>query len=248
MDGTYWRFQRSLITHYHLVIMKTPHIPFFTILICNLLLITSIVKGQSVTIGAISGTQFCAGDPISVTFTATGTWGAGNVFLLQLSDPTGSFSNGFQYIGSVAGTLSGTFTIDTTIRASATSKHYRFRILTANPSITSADNGSDIAIATAPDNFVFYADAQAGSVGTPITFSGHDDIPFQNSGSQDNAFWDFGAGANPAKATSTAVEAKNREFSQDVTYSTSGDKTVTLTIVKPRRMFRSNDSLRNPYL
>jgi len=91
--------------------MKTPHAPFLAILICNLLLITSIVKGQSVTINSISGSSFCSGDPISVTFTATGTWGHKNAFTLQLSNDTGLFDNGFQNLGSIQDTIAGTYTI-----------------------------------------------------------------------------------------------------------------------------------------
>src|SRR5438046_10134572 len=101
------------------------------------ILIVGNTGAQSVAINTISGSHFCAGDTISVTFTATGSWRAGNAFILQLSDPTGSFSNGFRNIGSLVDTLPGTFTIDTTIWARS-STHYRFRILAASPYITSA--------------------------------------------------------------------------------------------------------------
>ncbi len=62
----------------------------------------------------MSGTTFCAGDPLSVTFTATGTWGHKNAFTLQLSNDSGIFDNGFQNIGSIVDTAPGTFTIYTT--------------------------------------------------------------------------------------------------------------------------------------
>ena len=79
-----------------------------------LLIAASAPHAQTITFGSISGTTFCAGDPLSVTFTATGTWGHKNAFTLQLSNDSGTFDNGFQNIGSISDTAPGTFTIYTT--------------------------------------------------------------------------------------------------------------------------------------
>ena len=196
------------------------------------LLIASNAGAQSVTIGAITGSQFCSGDTIAVPFTATGSWGAGNVFTLQISDPTGGFSNGFQNAGTLFDTKPGTFTIKTI--ASGSSAHYRFRILASNPPFTSADNGSDIAIGTRPGFFSFYTDLPAGSIGMPMTFTAETGDLNDTGDLQDNAFWDFGPGATPETATTVATNFDGAaRFSESVTYSTPGDKTVTLTIVKP---------------
>src|SRR5437868_4652903 len=98
------------------------------------LLFPAIAGAQSVTMGSIPGTSFCSGDPIAVNFTATGFFGHRNAFTLQLSDPSGSFDNGFQNIGSLIDTLPGTFTITTIIPVTiVSSTHYRFRILAAIP-------------------------------------------------------------------------------------------------------------------
>src|SRR5258708_7585533 len=104
-----------------------------------ILLVAGNAGAQSVTVDKIAGSQFCSGDPISITFTATGSWGTGNVFTLQLSNASGTFSNGFQNVGSLLGTVPGTFTITKPIGGSGS--HYRFRILSSNPAITSTDNG-----------------------------------------------------------------------------------------------------------
>jgi hypothetical protein len=226
--------------------MKAPHTPSLAIVICNVLLITSIAVGQSVTINSISGTSFCAGDSISVTFTATGFWGHRNAFTLQLSDPTGSFSN-FKNIGSLVDTLPGTFTINWIIPGNTTpSMNYRVRILAAIPYTTSADNGNDITIGTGPDVNFAITDVN-GYTGTPITFTaGLGGYPLTGD-LNDTAFWDFGPGAVPAKATTTSIVTVKTNldvhgnweldtgvsFSQDVSYSTPGVKTVTLTVVKP---------------
>ncbi len=201
-----------------------------------LMLLPGISTAQTITINSVSGTSFCAGDPVSVSFTVTGYWGHRNAFVLQLSDTTGSFST-FQNLGSIVDTLPGTFTIDTSIPVSVSpSSHYRFRILGAIPYFTSSDNGSDIAIGIAPTTGIGVSSI-AGSVDSSITFTAY------LNNLNDTAFWNFGLGATPATATTTGVLSIDTEFlykwdtiitfSQRVTYTTPGEKKVTLTAVIP---------------
>jgi len=198
-------------------------------------LIASNADAQSVTITAIPGAQFCVGDPVSVTFTATGAWKPGNIFTLQISEPSGSFTNGFQNVGSLADSLAGTFTIDTTIpHGVSTSAHYRFRILGTRPYVASADNGNDIEITTPPGSFDFYPNSVAGVVGTPITFSSPI-YDHAEADAHDVGHWDFGSGATPATATTTASDDGSGYVqlgSAQTTYSTTGDKTITLRTTK----------------
>jgi hypothetical protein len=215
--------------------MKTIWLTFLAHIFCAFLLCSGLAQGQSVTINSISGTSFCDGDSISVTFTATGFWGHRNAFTLQLSDPNGSFSNNFQNLGSIVDTLPGTFTINTITLGNGGS-HYRFRILAAIPYTISADNGSDIAIGTKA-YVTLGSHIAVGSVGTPITFA--------NWIGSDTVFWDFGSGATPATASSAGIVTiafdpyigKNDTSvsfpPQDVTYLTPGDKVITLTAVNP---------------
>ncbi|MDP4230373.1 MAG: T9SS type A sorting domain-containing protein [Bacteroidota bacterium] len=212
--------------------MRTPRASFLVIFVCSLLFLTGIATGQSVTIGTIPASHFCVGDSITVSFTATGTLNHGNAFSLQLSDPDGSFTN-FQKIGSLADTMPGTFSITGTIPIGLTSStHYRFRILAAIPYMTSADNGNDISIGTPPTCFYFTND-QPGYIGTRITFTAVQ-CELENNGDYiDTATWDFGSDASPATATTPATGASIVSFSQDVMYSDPGEKTVTITVVKP---------------
>jgi hypothetical protein len=218
--------------------MKNPHCSFRTrsflfIFAFAFLLITGSAGAQSVTLGTIPGSHFCSGDPISVSFIATGNWGHKNAFTLQVSDPSGSFSNGFLNLGSLVDTLPGTFTINARM-PSAASTHYRLRILAASPYIASADNGSDIAVGSGPTGFSWEIVPSAGAIGTPVTFAATSvDYPVNAGDSQDSAFWDFGPGASPQKVTATGLSYHGLGFTQDVTYSTAGDKTVTLGIARP---------------
>jgi hypothetical protein len=189
--------------------------------------------GQTLTIDSVSSTTMCAGDPLSVTFTATGTWGHKNAFTLQLSNDSGNFDNGFLYIGSLIDSLSGTFTINTTIWARS-STHYRIRVLAASldTEIISADNGSDIAIGTKPP-VIFFALLPAGATGTPTEYEIQWQGDFNDPRLQANVSWDFGSGANPPSVETNEIVNPDGPVTQDVTYSTPGDKTVTLTVRAP---------------
>ena len=47
---------------------------------------------NTITTGTLPATSFCAGDNLQVPFTTTGTYNVGNIFTVQLSDATGSFT------------------------------------------------------------------------------------------------------------------------------------------------------------
>ncbi len=73
----------------------------------------------------------------------------------------------------------------------------------------------------------------SSSVGTPITFT-PSEIDCIHSDPHYTAFWDFGSGATPATGSSHGIfdGVISVQFSSVyVTYSTPGDKTVTLTLV-----------------
>ena len=208
---------RLVILNNLLTKMRTIHIrPLIGLwLIVLLATVPCMVRGQSVTIGTISASAFCSGDPISVSFTATGYWQHKNAFTLQLSDPSGSFTSGFTNLASIKDTLPGAFTINATIPGVASSTHYRFRIMAALPYTTSADNGSDIAIGQVPNLSVDFPRLQAALVDTPIGI-----YAYTNGSNTDTFYWNFGDGATPA----TAVGA----YGDSVTYSTGGLKVISV--------------------
>ena len=93
---------------------------------------------------ALAVASLCAGGTVSVPFTATGSFVAGNIFTAQLSDATGSFAAPLA-IGTLSGTASGTVTA--TIPAiAAGGTGYRIRVISSNPAVTGTDNGSNLQI------------------------------------------------------------------------------------------------------
>lgn len=88
--------------------------------------------------------QVCAGNTVQVVYTATGTWGAGNVFTAELSDATGSFAAPVA-IGSVASTTP--VPITATIPAGTPAgTGYRIRVSASAPATTGTANAQDITI------------------------------------------------------------------------------------------------------
>jgi len=90
---------------------------------------------------ALTASQYCAGSSISVPFTATGSYLAGNVFRAQLSDANGAFNSGAVIIGTLTGTASGTIT-GTIPAGTAGSSLYQVRVIASNPAATSANSQS----------------------------------------------------------------------------------------------------------
>ncbi|MFL5753230.1 MAG: T9SS type A sorting domain-containing protein [Bacteroidia bacterium] len=103
----------------------------------------------SITTNNPTAFTYCAGDPLSISYTALGAFNAGNLFILQLSGPTGSFASPTN-VDTISGTsLSGTFI--TTIPISATNgTGYRFRVVSTNSAITGTNNGTNVTINQIP--------------------------------------------------------------------------------------------------
>jgi hypothetical protein len=98
---------------------------------------------------AIAGSPFCAGAGVSVTYTITGTYLAGNIFTAQLSDASGSFASPVS-IGSVTQMTAGT--ISATIPAGTVAgTGYRIRVVASTALQTvGSDNGTNLTINTTP--------------------------------------------------------------------------------------------------
>ncbi|NTW31728.1 MAG: hypothetical protein HGB12_03735, partial [Bacteroidetes bacterium] len=98
----------------------------------------------SITTGTLSSSFFCPGTSVSVPYTKSGTFNAGNVFTAQLSNASGSFTSPTN-IGSLTSQNSGT--ISATIPSGqANGSGYRIRVVSSNPSITGSNNGVDLSI------------------------------------------------------------------------------------------------------
>lgn len=99
---------------------------------------------NSITTSAIAPTTVCRGGTITIAYTITGTYNAGNVFTSQLSNAAGSFVSPTG-IGNVTATtntsISATIPIGTTPGTG-----YRIRVVSTNVATTGTDNGSNLTI------------------------------------------------------------------------------------------------------
>lgn len=106
--------------------------------IYNPTIATGTINAGPYYVSSVSGTS------ISVPFTLTGTYTAGNTITAQLSDASGSFASPTN-IGSVTATASGTITA-TIPAGTVTGTGYRIRVVSSTPVLTATDNGTNITI------------------------------------------------------------------------------------------------------
>jgi hypothetical protein len=105
------------------------------------------LQAQTITTGGVSS-PVCAGATISVTYTITGSFTAGNVFTAQLSSSDGLFTSPVT-IGTLTSTAAGTIT--TTIPSStAQGLAYRIRVVSSTPAITGTSNPTNITVNVLP--------------------------------------------------------------------------------------------------
>ena len=108
-------------------------------------------RDGAITSVTVTGSPFCAGQSISVSYTISnsgGQFGNNNVFTAQLSDSSGSFTAPVD-IGSVrsrrAGTISAVIPPGTPM-----GMHYRIRVTSTVPVLNGGPNGSDLIIQALP--------------------------------------------------------------------------------------------------
>lgn len=109
----------------------------------------TVVPTHSIATTQLSTQSICAGNTISVTFSATGTYTGSNTFTAQLSDANGSFTNTAQNIGVLTSSVSGVITATIPL-ATPSGTAYRIRVSASNPNIVGVTNNSLIAISQAP--------------------------------------------------------------------------------------------------
>jgi len=107
------------------------------------------VGSVNITTGTITGSpfEFSASAPdatVSVPYTVSNAFGAGNVFTAELSDANGSFASATQ-IGSVTATTDGT--INATIPATTPAgTGYLIRVVGSTPAVLGSDNGTALTV------------------------------------------------------------------------------------------------------
>ncbi|KAA6440389.1 T9SS type A sorting domain-containing protein [Dyadobacter flavalbus] len=120
---------------------------FFTCVAILSAVVSSIA--QTITTGTVSPATICAGSEISVPFTTTGTFAAGTVFTVQLSDAKGAFPATPEELG--IGTKSP---INVDIPADAPAgTAYKVRVITKSPAVTgkASSNLNINALSAVPD-------------------------------------------------------------------------------------------------
>ncbi len=93
---------------------------------------------QTIEVGTIPTQTYHVGDTVKVPYQSSGAFGSGNFFEAELSDANGSF-NDFTITGQDT-LLTGSIGVP----IGAAGSHYRVRIISSDPYVASADNGSDI--------------------------------------------------------------------------------------------------------
>lgn len=101
-----------------------------------------------ININSITGTAFCGNSSFQLSFHATGTYNAGNVFSVQLSDAAGSFSNPTT-IGSKNASTSASITC-TLPQKLGNGNNYRLRVVSSDPQFTGATADSLMVINDQP--------------------------------------------------------------------------------------------------
>lgn len=114
--------------------------------------------------------SYCSGQSLSVSYSVTGTYNAGNIFTAQLSNSAGSFASPTT-IGTLASTTSGTIT--TTLPFNAGSG-FRIRIVSSDPVAVSTDNGSNLTLSLTPTvNDPANQTICVNTTTNPVAFSGN---------------------------------------------------------------------------
>ena len=107
------------------------------------------VAGNTITTGTLTSISFCKGAAVSVPFTSIGTYNAGNIYTVQLSDASGNFASPLLIGTLTSNANSGSITAAipfTVVDGFA----YRLRIVSSNPSVIGSDNGTNFSITSPP--------------------------------------------------------------------------------------------------
>lgn len=157
--------------------------------------ITVTAPPVTITTGTIAGSPFCAGAAVSVPFTITGTFNAGNVFTAQLSNASGSFASPVS-IGTLSGTSGGTI-LATIPAGTATGTGYRIRVVSSNPAFNGTDNGTNLTINALPAAPTSGGNQQVcANVSVPLTVS--------VAGGETADWYDAASGGTLLQASSTS--------------------------------------------
>ncbi len=115
---------------------------FFDISNVNFTISSSSPVLTVLTTSSLSSNSVCAGSTFNVDYLTDGPANAGNIFTAQLSNASGSFASPVT-IGTLSATTAGTISV-TIPGGTVTGTGYLIRIISSNPAITGASNGTNL--------------------------------------------------------------------------------------------------------
>jgi hypothetical protein len=158
-----------------------------------LLFSSRLLSAQTIAIDSLSGTTFCVGDELTVSYHSTGIFDAGNRFILQ-SDTSASF-NHFTTLA-IDSISSGKFRL----RLTQPADHLRFRVISSAPYVVSAEYSGVALVMDYPSPKVdvwkptINAMASLSLVGKQVRF-------ISRANSSDSILWQFPPDATPLTST-----------------------------------------------
>ena len=191
------------------------------------------VVGETITLGTIDPTTYCAGETINVPFTTVGSFNGGNTFTAELSDASGSFA-------SPIATQTGTSPISLVIPAGAsTSTAYRVRIVSSDPVVTSDESAAITINATPTVNLSVSSTTGSEAASTEITVTATASSAVSGDQTVDLDVTGTGITTEDYILSNTTITISDGNTTGSVTFTvvddtlTEGDETAILTISSP---------------
>jgi hypothetical protein len=135
------------------------------------------VTAPSITTGAVAAGPYCVGQgapaAVSIPFTVSSAFAAGNVFTAYLSSVLNGFTSIKIPIGTLTGTGSGTIVGSIAQTTGLTTRtDYRIRVEASSPAAIGTDNNTNLSVASYLDNEVAVANSVAGNGQATLNFTG----------------------------------------------------------------------------
>lgn len=141
-----------------------------------------------------AGTTFCAGDTVMLPFQTGGPFCGNNQFGAELSDAAGSFAAPL-LVGTLSDSVSGSV-MCLIPSGLAAGTGYRLRVTSDSPTLTAADNGTNLTILALPvASFTASIFSNVPPVGE-----------FSNASTGGTSVWNFGDGTQPVTDNATTVQ------------------------------------------
>lgn len=186
---------------------------------------------NTINTGSVNSGPYCPGDVISVPFSSSGTFNAGNVYTAQLSDVGGNFNTPVN-IGTLSSTSNSGIITATIPTNTPPGTNYLIQVTSSAPSVTGTNNGVSIIVNGTPNASI--------SASTSTTICINETASFNFSGSAGTIQWQQSSdgvnftnvsGANSTTLTTAPLTA-NTHIRAVITNNcgTSNSNTILVTV------------------